>query len=110
MNSLVTLVITAALLVYSVQLGSQESRTSTSTSSPARITAVPAKPRTPGDISAAPTVQASAACCLKQCADGGQCGQKCDVVDNMSGCSSNFAFECGGKKGLTCISGTCTCE
>ena len=71
----------------------------------------PAKPGAAMDLSAGPTVASSAACCLKQCAGGGSCGQNCQVVDSLSQCGAvNFKFECPANKGMTCVGSSCSCE
>ncbi len=63
------------------------------------------------DLAAPPAVAASAACCLKQCAGGGNCGQNCTVADSLSQCGAvNFKFECGANQGLSCQGYDCSCN
>ena len=63
------------------------------------------------DLRAPPAVVASAACCLKQCSEGGNCGQNCTVVDSLSQCGQvNFKFECGANQGLSCLGDDCSCQ
>ena len=63
------------------------------------------------DLKAQPAVAASAACCMKQCGDGGNCGQDCTVVDSLSQCGKvNFKFECGANQGLSCLGDDCSCN
>jgi len=61
-------------------------------------------------LSAGAAIQASAACCFKQCKEGGNCGKSCKVVDSASQCDLNLVFECPASKGLNCFSGDCTCQ
>ena len=105
---LVSFIFLMGLVVDAV--GQEEKTRAASKTSTATLTAKPAKPTNPGDISAKPAVLASAACCLKQCASGGTCGTNCTVVDSLSACSSNIKFECGANKGLTCVGSSCSCE
>lgn len=80
---------------------------------PARSSeAPPARPSPSGvtDLSAGVVIQASAACCLTQCKGGGNCGNKCKVVDAASQCDLNLVFECPASKGLNCFGGKCTCQ
>ena len=71
----------------------------------------PATPSAATDLAAQPAVAASAACCLKQCAGGGNCGQDCTVVDSLSQCGAvNFKFECGANQGLSCLGDNCSCK
>ena len=61
-------------------------------------------------LSGGQALQASAACCLTQCKEGGNCGNKCKVVDSASQCERNLVFECPSSKGLNCFGGKCTCQ
>lgn len=96
-------------LIFDAIAQEEKTRTASKTTT-ATLTAVPAKPGNMGSISAKPSVLASAACCLKQCAGGGTCGTNCTVVDSLSACSSNIKFECPANKGLTCVGSSCSCE
>lgn len=103
-------IIVLFLMLSGIVFGAQSNtRAEPTKAAPVRM-AAPAKPANPGEITAKPGVLQSAACCLKQCSGGGFCGQKCDVVDKLSACSSNIKFECPAGKGLICVSGTCKCE
>ena len=111
MKNSITLISLIVIIAWFANAMGQEERVhaASKTETPARM-AVPAQPSTPGSITAKPGVLASAACCLKQCPGGGTCGTGCDVVDSLSACSSNIAFECPANKGLTCVGSSCSCE
>ena len=111
MKSIISLIVFICFLGWFASAIGQEQRvvSATKAEAPTRL-AIPADKSHPGDISARPGVMISGACCDKQCKEGGTCGKKCVVVDSISGCSSNFRFECPSNKGLACLQGACSCE